>query len=155
MVRISYNQQTTRSGGQLGTFALELDTNGVATGAYLFNDISTLFVDAIYKYKGISIMAEYADKQLKEDISDFTSGTGYVGQVGYLFDNNIEVSGRYTSVDLAKGTGSTTNTTEYTLGLSKYIVGHKLKIQSDIAYIDSESSLLSDYRIRFQVELGI
>jgi hypothetical protein len=151
----SYNQNTTRSAGQLGSFVYDFDTNGVATNIYSLNDMSTLFIDAIFKYNGVSIMGEYANRTLSNDISGFSSGTGIVGQVGYLFDNNVEVSGRYTSVDLAKGLGSTTNTTEYTLGLSKYIVGHKLKVQSDIAYIDSQSATLSDYRIRFQVELGI
>ncbi len=151
----SFNQNTTRSAGQLGNFVYDLDTGGMATDVYSLNDMSTLFIDAIYKYNGVSVMGEYANRTLSKDISGFSSGTGYVGQVGYLFDNNIEVSGRYTSVDLAKGLGSTSNTTEYTLGLSKYIVGHKLKVQSDIAYIDSDASTVSDYRIRFQIELGI
>ena len=151
----SYNQNTTRSAGQLGSFIYDFDTSGVATDVYSLNDMSTLFIDAVYKYNGISVAGEYANRTLSKDISGFSSGSGYVGQVGYLFDNNIEVSGRYTSVDLAKGLGSTSNTTEYTLGLSKYIVGHKLKVQSDIAYIEDESSSVSNYRIRFQIELGI
>ncbi|MDA8886416.1 OprO/OprP family phosphate-selective porin [Bacteroidia bacterium] len=151
----SYNQNTTRSGGQLGSFVYNLDTNGNATSVYSLNDMSTLFIDAIYKHDGLSIMGEYANRTLSKDISGYSSGTGYVGQVGYLFDNNMEVSGRCTSVDLSKGLGTASNTTEYTLGLSKYIVGHKLKVQSDIAYIDSESATVADYRIRFQIELGI
>ncbi|MGB1037783.1 MAG: porin [Bacteroidia bacterium] len=148
----SANNNTNRSGGQLGNFVTETDSNGTRS---LYNDINTIFVDAVYKYNGLSIAAEYAKKDLAQDIAGFTSGSGYVGQVGYLFDNNYEISGRYTSVDLAKGLGATSNTTEYTLGLSKYVVGHKLKIQSDIAYIQSEGSAADDFRIRFQVELGI
>ena len=151
----SYNQKTTRGRGQLGSFVFEKDSLGNPTSAYALNDMSTLFIDAVYKYNGLSIMGEYANRTLSKDISDFSSGTGYVGQIGYLFNNNYEVSGRYTSVDLAKGLAPTSNTTEYTLGLSKYIVGHKLKVQSDISYIDSESASVADYRIRFQVELGI
>jgi len=147
----SYNQNTTRSAGQLGRFVYANDT----TDAYSLNDMSTLFIDAIYKHNGLSIMAEYANRTLSKDISGFSSGTGYVGQVGYLLKNNYEVSGRYTSVDLAKGLGPTSNVTEYTIGLSKYIVGHKLKVQSDVAYIDDASETLANYRIRFQIELGI
>jgi hypothetical protein len=86
---------------------------------------------------------------------DITSGTGYVGQLGYLFDNNYEIAARYTSVDLAKGMDDKIKTTEYTLGLSKYIVGHKLKVQTDISYITKENVADSNYRIRFQVEFGI
>lgn len=147
----SYNQNTTRSAGQLGRFVYANDT----TDEYSLNDMSTLFIDAIYKYNGLSIMAEYANRTLSKDISGFSSGTGYVGQVGYLLKNNYEVSSRYTSVDLAKGLGPTSNVTEYTIGLSKYIVGHKLKVQSDVAYIDDASETLANYRIRFQIELGI
>jgi phosphate-selective porin OprO/OprP len=148
-----YNQNTNRSAGQLGKFVTVTDTARKET--ILVNDLSTLFIDAVFKRKGLSIAAEYANRSLSKDLSDFTSGSGYVGQVGYLFNNNIELSGRYTSVDLAKGLGTAQNTTEYTLGLSKYFVGHKLKVQSDLAYIDSETATLSDYRIRFQVEFGI
>ena len=150
-----YNQNTTRGRGQLGSFVYELDTNGVATSDYSFNDMTTLFVDAVYKYNGLSVAAEYAYRTLSKDISGFSSGSGYVGQVGYLLDNNYEISGRYTSVDLAKGQGPTSNVTEYTFGISKYIVGHKLKVQSDAAYIDDKSNALGNYRIRFQIELGI
>jgi phosphate-selective porin OprO/OprP len=100
-------------------------------------------------------MGEYANKQLSDDIFGFTSGSGYVGQMGYLFENNYEVSTRYTSVDLAKGLANTLNTKEYTLGLSKYIVGHKLKVQSDVSYIQTENTSEPNYRIRFQVEIGI
>jgi hypothetical protein len=143
-----YNENTNRSGGQLGEF-VEINDSSI------FNDITTLFVDAIYKYNGLSIMGEYANKNLSEAIAGYTSGTGYVGQLGYLFDNNYEIAARYTSVDLAKGMDDKLNTTEYTLGLSKYIVGHKLKVQSDISYITKENVADSNYRIRFQVEFGI
>ena len=143
-----YNENTNRSGGQLGEF-VEINDSSI------FNDITTLFVDAIYKYNGLSIMGEYANKKLSEVIAGYTSGNGYVGQLGYLFDNNYEIAARYTSVDLAKGMDDKLKTTEYTLGLSKYIVGHKLKVQSDISYITKENVADSNYRIRFQVEFGI
>jgi hypothetical protein len=100
-------------------------------------------------------MGEYANKKLSEVIAGYTSGNGYVGQLGYLFDNNYEIAARYTSVDLAKGMDDKLKTTEYTLGLSKYIVGHKLKVQTDISYITKENIADSNYRIRFQVEFGI
>ncbi len=154
-VTYCYNQNTTRSGGQLGSFVYELDTLGLPTSDYAFNDISTLFIDLMYKYKGFSVMAEYANKQLKENINAFTHGSGYVAQAGYLFENNYEIAGRYTSVDLAKGAGDLSKTTEYTFCVSKYIVDHKLKVQSDAAFITQEGVSGGDYRIRFQVEVGI
>ena len=151
-VTYSLNQNTNRSGGQLGNFITMSDTNGTTN---LFNDITTVFIDAVYKYNGFSFAGEYALKDLSDDISGFTSGSGYVGQVGYLFDNNYEISSRYTSVDLADGLGATKNTTEYTLGFSRYIVGHKLKVQSDVSYFVIEGASSDEYRFRLQVEFGI
>lgn len=154
-VTYCFNQNTIRSGGQLGSFVYELDTNGNATGDFVHNDIKTLFVDMMFKYQGFSFMSEYGNKQLAEQTSIYTHGSGFVAQAGYLFENNYEIATRYTSVDLAQGSGNLKNTTEYTLGLSRYIVDHKLKVQSDVAYISTEGSDKGDVRVRFQVELGI
>lgn len=110
---------------------------------YFETDINTLFADLMFKYKGFSVMAEYADKQADEIFatnSDGTftgenvnAGTGYVVQAGYLLKNNIEFAGRYTTIDPAKElTKEIIN--QYTIGASKYIVGHKLKVQSDVSY---------------------
>jgi hypothetical protein len=54
-------------------------------------------------------------------------------QAGYLFKSNYEVAGRYTTVTFDPIAGGST-THQYTLGGSKYIVGHKLKVQSDLSY---------------------
>jgi hypothetical protein len=59
-----YNENTNRSGGQLGEF-VEINDSSI------FNDITTLFVDAIYKYNGLSIMGEYANKKLSEAIAGY------------------------------------------------------------------------------------
>jgi len=41
---------------------------------------------------------------------------------------------------------------QYTFGLSKYIVGHKLKIQTDLSYL-SEDSAIDELMYRLQVEV--
>ena len=41
---------------------------------------------------------------------------------------------RYTAINPDEAVSN--NETEYTLGLSRYIVGHKLKVQSDVSYRD-------------------
>lgn len=151
----SFNQNTARSGGQLGSFVYVPDTSGMLTEEYAFNDISTLFLDMMFKYRGLSVMAEYADKQLAENTLNFTHGSGYVAQVGYLLKNNFEFATRFTQVDLARGNSSAVETTEYTFGISKYIVGHKLKVQSDVAYITMDNNSPNSFRLRFQVELGL
>ena len=60
--------------------------------------------------------------------------------MGYLFNNDIELSGRYTHIELDKNITGKNPESQYTLGLSKYIVGHKLKVQTDISHLEIEGS---------------
>jgi len=133
-----------------------LNINAVKTrgsqGTYMVTDfgfhqtnINTLFLDAMFKYSGFSFMAEYAHRDADDPFARNIDGslTGEVVQVGhglnlqtgYLFSNNWEVSGRYTNVELNKNITGENPENQYTLGLSKYIVGHKLKVQTDISYL--------------------
>ncbi|SHE44934.1 Phosphate-selective porin O and P [Arenibacter palladensis] len=108
-------------------------------------DINTLFIDAAFKYNGFSFMGEYAHRDAQDPFARNIDGslTGEVVQVGhglnlqagYLFKSNWEVSGRYTNVKLNKNITGENPENQYTLGLSKYIVGHKLKVQTDMSYL--------------------
>ncbi len=114
-------------------------------------DITTVFVDAMFKYKGFSFMGEYANRKNMETLSkgvmkDYSANL----QAGYLFKNNIELAGRYTTVKV-KGTDFSTNF--YTLGLSKYIVGHKLKVQTDITYEDITGVKNGQLQYRLQFDI--
>lgn len=150
-VTYDYNDRATRERGQLGGFLPEERT------------LETWFLDAHFKYQGFSTMIEYANKKAHNGpaitdetgatIGTFYTGTGFNIQSGYLFKNNIELAGRYTSVDPDDETGKAQNN-QYTLGLSKYIVGHALKIQSDISLIDEENAD-RQYMYRFQVEFSL
>lgn len=132
------------------------------TDGFYQTDISTWFVDAMFKYDGFSIMGEYAHRDAKDPFAKNADGslTGDVVQVGnglnimtgYLFKNNWEVSGRYTNIELDKDITGENLETQYTLGLSKYIVGHKLKVQTDISYLNENggsNSLI--YRLQLDV----
>ena len=122
-------------------------------GSYMTNDIgfystniSTLFIDAMYKHKGFSFMGEYASRDAKDPFAKNADGslTGMQVQVGkglnlqsgYLLSKTVEVSGRYTNINWDKNITGKGAENQYTLGLSKYIVGHKLKIQTDVSYTD-------------------
>ncbi|MDX1317227.1 MAG: porin, partial [Xanthomarina gelatinilytica] len=65
---------------------------------------------------------------------------------------NWEVAGRFSNVDLSKSITGESLVNEYTLGLSKYIVGHKLKVQTDVTYVETENinSRLA-YRLQFDI----
>jgi len=155
-------------------FAASYDLNNNAVknrsnqGSYMTNDtgfyqtnISTLFVDTMLKYKGFSFMGEYAlrdaaDPFAKNADNSLTGDKVQTGNSlnlmsGYLFKNNWELTGRYTNVNyddfLHKGAEN-----QYTFGVSKYIAGHKLKVQSDVSYLDIVSGT-NQLMYRLQVDI--
>ena len=122
-------------------------------GSYMLNDtgfystnISTLFVDAMYKHQGFSLMAEYANRTADDAFAKNSDGSltgaevqvgnGLNIQTGYLVSKTVELSGRYTNISLDKGITGKGSENQYTLGLSKYIAGHSLKVQTDVSYTD-------------------
>ena len=59
---------------------------------------------------------------------------------------------RYTNIELDRNITGKNPENQYTLGVSKYIVGHKLKVQSDISYLSldgSNNELM--YRLQFDI----
>jgi hypothetical protein len=146
-----YNNNAVREKGQRGSILSES------------RDLKAVFVDMMYKYKGISVMAEYANKTTSDGeagifdttgnlIESFYTGNAINAQVGYLFKNNWELAGRFTNVNTENQTLNN-DLREYTIGVSKYIVGHSLKVQSDLSLLEEETK--SDKLIfRLQVELA-
>ncbi|HKJ49205.1 MAG TPA: porin [Christiangramia sp.] len=113
-------------------------------GEIFETDIKTVFVDAVFKYNGLSVLAEYASRDADEPLAirtgetnlpDFivAEGDAFNVQAGYLFNNNYEIAARYSMNDFNEIT-NLLDREEYTLGASKYIVGHKLKVQADLNY---------------------
>ena len=150
-ISYDYNNNAIKSGGQLGEILSET------------RDLESIFVDMMYKHKGVSIMAEYANKRVPNGspaifntdgdlIESFYTGSAINAQLGYLFTNNWEVSGRYTSVSPDKETMNN-DLNQYTIGLSKYIVGHHLKVQTDFSILN-EDSKSSKKIFRLQLELA-
>ena len=138
-------------------------------GSYMTNDtgfystnISTVFVDAMYKHKGFSLMAEYAYRDAEDAFAKNSDGTltgdeVQVGnalnlQTGYLLSKTLEISGRYTNIDWDSDITGKGAENQYTLGLSKYIVGHKLKVQTDVSYLDLASKT-NQFMYRLQVDI--
>ena len=140
-------------------------------GSYMFlenglfeTDITTFFVDAIFKYRGFSSLVEYAHRDADDIFARDLDGTltgdavnvgnGLNLQAGYLFPNNIQVLGRYTNIDLEDQVTEAVEN-QYTIGLSKYIVKHKLKVQTDLSYLDMNLGLEDDLMFRMQLELQL
>ena len=131
--------------------------------SYFQTTVNSIFVDAMFKYHGFSLMAEFAnrDSEFPIALNSDDSATGDVVQVGnglnlmsgYLFNNNIELTGRYTAVALDKTITGKDLQTQYTLGVSKYFKGHKLKVQSDISYLTVENNGTSGLMCRMQLDV--
>ena len=138
-------------------------------GSYMTNDtgfystnISTVFVDAMYKHNGFSFMGEYAVRDADDAFAKNSDGTltgdlVQVGnalnlQTGYLLSETLEISGRYTNIDWDQNITGKGNETQYTLGLSKYILGHKLKVQTDLSYLDLATKN-NQFMYRLQVDI--
>jgi len=150
-VTYDHNDRATRQNGQLGEFLSQR------------RDLKTFFADAMFKYQGFSAMAEYADRKtsgspivstnLDGSINEaFFTGTGFNVQAGYLFRNNVEVAGRYTTIH-PEAVTLRDNNHQYTLGVSKYLAGHTVKVQSDISLL-KEAADFNELMYRFQVEIG-
>lgn len=158
MVAATYdsNQNAVKNRSNQGSYMV---TN---EGFYQTN-INTIFVDGMFKYNGFSFMGEYAYRTAADAIAKNADGslTGDVVQVGsglnlqsgYLFKNNIEVSGRYTKINLDQAITGKSPETQYTVGVSKYIVGHKLKVQTDVSYL--QSPLNNNDRLMYRLQLDL
>lgn len=139
----------------------EINDNAVRTrsnlGNFMYNDVGlyettirTYFLDTMFKYKGFSFMGEYINRKAEDPIAKNSDGTetgdivqvgdGFNLQGGYLFPKNWEIAGRYSNTDLIENITGVNQVTQYTLGLSKYIVGHKLKVQTDMSYFKIDGS---------------
>ncbi len=149
------NQNAVKNRSNQGSYML------TDTGFYE-TDINTLFLGFMFKYNGFSFMGEFADRNAKNPIAKNSDGTetgdivqvgnGLNLQTGYLFTNNWEVSGRYTNIKLDENITGKKMQTQYTLGVSKYIVGHKLKVQTDISHLEivnGNNELM--YRLQFDI----
>jgi hypothetical protein len=137
-VTYDYNQNAIKTRSNMGSYLFRAD------GSLFQTDISTWFVDAMVKYDGFALMGEYAKRSADELFALQTDGqtrTGDVVNVGsalnlqssYLFQNNVELTVRYTTLDFSSET-KISDLSQLTFGLSKYVVGHKLKIQTDLSF---------------------
>ena len=151
----------------------EVNDNAVRTrsnlGNFMFNDVGlyettirTLFIDAMFKYRGFSFMGEYANRDAEDPFAKNSDGTltgdivqvgdGFNLQSGYLFKSNWEIAGRYSNTDLAENITGVNQVTQYTLGFSRYFVGHKLKVQTDASYFKIDNGL---DRLFFRLQMDL
>jgi phosphate-selective porin OprO and OprP len=162
----SFNDKAVRTGGQLGN------------DLYEPRGIINYEVDALLKYNGIAWYNEFMIRDVDNPVTingadptkerHLFAGEGFLSQLSYLFPNNVEVAGRYSVIT---PTSKLYNNTEfpaiserqlkqYEFGVTKYLIGHRLKVQGNIIYGERTDLLLNTdaggfWSGIFQVELGI
>ncbi|MDT0688154.1 porin [Salegentibacter sp. F188] len=152
----SFNNNAVRTNSISGSYMLTND-------GFHTTDITTYFLDLMFKYRGLNLMAEAARRTADEPfaLNEDGSPTGDMVQIGdginiqagYVFKNDYEIVGRYTGIDLKTNYINRGIEKQYTLGLSKYIVGHKLKVQTDLSYNNFDNSADDGLMYRFQVDI--
>lgn len=154
----SMNKNATRPGGTIGT---QYVTPG------LNQDIQTWFGDMTLKYRGFSWATEYANRWADNPVfMDGTTevviykGQGFNTQMGYVFENNVEPSVRFSKIWADRETLEAANDqNQYTVALSKYINQHRVKLQTDLTYNEQSNHISNFYNsnwvFRLQFELGI
>jgi phosphate-selective porin OprO and OprP len=153
----SFNDRAYRTGGQLGP---EL---------YDERDITTIIADMMFKYRGWGVLAEYFDRRSTDPITRSLDGDVRAVQVGRggnvqasrMLPRHFELALRYAQVlpdasvaQLGRGTE------ELLLGSTKYINGHRIKLQLYVGYrwLDNNIALEhpgNAWTTMFQVEFGI
>jgi len=125
----NFNKAAHKDRGQVG-----IDLNDKA-------DLLLLSFDLFFKYRGYSALFEYGSRTVTDGsaivyddngdiLGAYYAGKGLNFQTGYVFKSNWEISGRYANT-LPESGLKLSKMQDITLGLSKYIVGHNFKIQTD------------------------
>ena len=156
----SFNQNTCLTQGFKGDLMPDGNTR----------DLGSYYADIILKYRGFAFNADYMGRHILDgggalipgsDVFVYT-GSGLNVQASYLFNRKWEIALRNSTMMPDKAVQEMTGYRTWnqsTLGVTRYIIGHSLKVQLDLSYNYRDqlvSAPLDDrWSLRFQVELGL
>jgi len=140
-------------------------------GAFLMSprNLTSFFVDVMFKYKGFATLAEYMSRQTNDPVVNVDpsnlqyvyTGYGINFQPSYLFKSNWEIAGRYSLlVPDEKITPYESQRQVVGMGTTRYLNGHRIKAQSHLFYQIKNGDYSFDnpgntWNFMFQVEFGI
>jgi len=162
----SQNDNAVRQSGQLGNDLFDSRT------------LNTLEADVLVKYNGIAWYSEYIERNTSNPVTvnptnpssirTVFAGHGYMSQLSYLFKNNVEIGARVAQTKPVKELYENANfptlnerkTETAELVVTKYLVGHRVKIQGGLMQtkISGLVAPVTDTKFwsgSFQMELGI
>lgn len=147
----NYNVDATKDMGQVGSVI-----GGEA-------DLLNIGADFLLKYRGYSLMAEAGARSVTDDnefiydtngnvVDAYYTGYGANVQTGYVFENNLEVSGRY-SFTMPDETAFNPEITDYTFAISRYFIGNNFKLQGDVTFretLGKQDQIMTRLQMEFQ-----
>ena len=152
----SYNHKAARLSGQRGALMPDGATRNI--GSY--------FVDFILKYRGFAFYTDFMGRTSGDPLFDtdrnafIYDGCGLNVQTSYLFGSKWEVALRnstlFPDAEVRPYAGYE-RWNQTSVAVTRYIIGHSLKVQADASY-NHRSRSAADYNrweIRFQLELGL
>lgn len=156
-VTYNWNENAARSRGQLGSTLYEK------------RDQRVLIADAMFKYSGWGVMAEYFERNALDPITQNESGQKravWIGKgtnfhVSKMISRKSELALRLASVRPDEElTGIESRVEESILGYTRYLNGHRIKIQGNVGYSWRDANFeLQDtdnfWFLTFQVEFGV
>jgi len=147
-----FNHKAQRTQGQLGRELIEPQ------------DLTSIFVDAMLKYRGFSLQSAWMTRRTDFPISGpnipfVIAGSGTDVQMSYLFPSDFEVIGRFSTQKPASEIANfQPERDQYSFGVTRYVWEHALKIQTELTYdirSFSDNTTNNGWYFRFQVEIGI
>ncbi|MFN3952168.1 MAG: porin [Thermaurantimonas sp.] len=149
----SYNNNTRRSGGQIGVPLFGL------------RSFSTIYADAMLKYRGWALQSEFYRRHASNPITQneegeiafIYNGYGHATQLSKYMRSGWEIALRWASTMPDDDIKSfATRFDEYLAGVTYYLRGHRIKGQFNGGYVDKfvSQQRRRDVLITFQVEFG-
>lgn len=131
-------------------------------------NLSNYYFDFILKYRGFAFYTDWMGRVCNDPyimVDDKIDQTIYTGngvnvQTSYLFPSKWEIALRNSTLlpdNKVKSDVGYDYFNQSTIGVTRYILGHNLKIQADASFNYKKGmpkSMYNPYEIRFQVELG-
>jgi phosphate-selective porin OprO and OprP len=156
-VTLNSNKNAVRARGQLGS------------DLYERRDQQVFIADAMFKYRGWGILAEYFQRNSSDPITRNSLGNtrvvwigrGHNVQLSKMISKKTEIAARYSEVRPEEKIRTYENQgDEVALSLSRYLNGHRIKVQGNFGYgwANNEWALLNSANFwfgTFQVEFGI
>lgn len=156
-----HNEGTTRNRGTLGE------------QLYAQRNADIIYADALMKYSGLSIYAEYAQRTAPNPItydpkdstksSNLFVGNGWMAQATYVFPFMMSVGARYAVVDAGeqlKGLSDYRKDENIAANITYYVNKHRVKTNLEFGLntrtlYNSNNRQQSSYYVRYNFEFGI